>query len=49
MFMMLLVSVVPREFSIVQKMIQEFVTELMVLSSLHTGTAMPMNWDCGTA
>ena len=49
MFTMLLLSVVPREFPIVQKMIQEFVAELMVLSSLHTETAMPMNWDGGTA
>ena len=33
---------------IVQKMIQGFFTELVVLSSLHTETTVPMNWDGGT-
>ena len=29
---------------IVQKMIQEHPVELVVLSSLHTETVLPMNW-----
>ena len=34
---------------IVQKMIQEFFTELEVLLSTHTETVLQMNWDDGTA
>ena len=41
--------------SIAQKMFQEFFNgkgkhsaELVVLSSLHTETTVPMNWDGGT-
>ena len=33
---------------IVQKMIQEFFTELEVLFSSHTETVLPMNWEGGT-
>ena len=32
----------------VQKMIQEFFTELTVLSSLHTETVLPMSWESRT-
>ena len=34
---------------IVQKMIQEFFTELEVLLTTHTETVLPMNWGDGTA
>ena len=33
---------------IVQKMIQELFTELIVLSSLHTKTVLPMSWESRT-
>ena len=33
---------------IVQKMIQELFTELIVLSSLHTETVLPMSWESRT-
>ena len=33
---------------IVQKMIQEFFTELIVLSSLQTETVLPMSWESRT-